>query len=80
MKKIYYALYDKQTSTLLASGRNARSLYELMEDYLSYKSADSDTHELRERIIEYGIARVLAEDDFEIVEQKKRFPDWRDEV
>ncbi len=42
----YFALWDTQTKCYLSSGKNSLSIEELMEDYVSYKSIDTDLSDL----------------------------------
>jgi len=43
---MYYRLFDNQCHCYMATGNNARSLKELIEDYWQYKSVDMEQEDL----------------------------------
>lgn len=71
----YYALYDKQTCRLMATGLNTRSKKELADAYLSYISSDVDEEVLalyRSYTTE-EVLREATENEFSVFIEKEPF-------
>lgn len=72
---MYYRLYDKQTGRYMATGYNAKSKTELINDYISYKSEgmeDEDIEELKNDTVDDVISFIEA-DEFTIEESEEKF-------
>lgn len=71
----YFAIFDEQTGCYMHTGYNERTLKNVAEAYISYKSIDTNAKELRKRINLFGIEVVLKEDEFILEKQENAFDD-----
>ena len=69
----FYAIYDLQTNSLLESGKNCKTIKEVTEEYISYKSVDTDVDWLKKEIKQKGLKAVLNDDEFTLLTEITEF-------
>lgn len=66
----YFALLDRESSMYLYTGFNSRTLEELMDSYILYKSDEVDLSDLPlEKVLEYCIQECIIVESYKPIEK-----------